>query len=98
MDLQGYALGRLAEPVGYTARVRHPSSADLAANRVCKSRGEHGAKRRDFPNLGSHAASSGLVASPNPIAAIPFARASGKDYFRTTIFFPANFVTLLAVI
>ena len=22
----------------------------------------------------------------------------GKDYFRTTIFFPANFVTLLAVI
>ena len=45
-----------------------------------------------------HAASSGLVASPNPIAAIPFARASGKDYFRTTIFFPANFVTLLAVI
>ena len=25
-----------------------------------------------------HAASSGLVASPNPIAAIPFARASGK--------------------
>ena len=22
-------------------------------NRVCKSRGEHGAKRRDFPNLGS---------------------------------------------
>ena len=46
----------------------------------------------------AHAASSGLVASPNPIAAIPFARASGKDYFRTTIFFPANFVTLLAVI
>ena len=45
-----------------------------------------------------HAASSGLVASPNPIAAIPFARASGKDYFRTTIFFPANFVTLFAVI
>ena len=42
-----------------------------------------------------HAASSGLVASPNPIAAIPFARASGKDYFRTTIFFPANFVTCL---
>ena len=48
--------------------------------------------------LRHHAASSGLVASPNPIAAIPFARASGKDYFRTTIFFPANFVTLLAVI
>ena len=46
----------------------------------------------------AHAASSGLVASPNPIAAIPFARASGKDYFRTTIFFSANFVTLLAVI
>ena len=45
-----------------------------------------------------HAASSGLVVSPNPITAIPFARASGKDYFRTTIFFPANFVTLLAVI
>ena len=29
-------------------------------------------------NCGLHAASSGLVASPNPIAAIPFARASGK--------------------
>ena len=25
-----------------------------------------------------HAASSGFLASPNPIAAIPFARASGK--------------------
>ena len=49
-------------------------------------------------NSSTHAASSGLVASPNRIAAIPFARASGKDYFRTTIFFPANFVTLLAVI
>ena len=54
--------------------------------------------RKRAKHLGPHAASSGLVASPNPIAAIPFARASGKDYFRTTIFFPANFVTLLAVI
>ena len=46
-----------------------------------------------------HAASSGFLASPNPIAAIPFARASGKGLlYRTTIFFPANFVTLLAVI
>ena len=25
----------------------------MVNNRVCKSRGEHGAKRRDFPNLGS---------------------------------------------
>ena len=45
-----------------------------------------------------HAASSGLVSSPNPIAAIPFARASGKDYFRTTIFFPASMMHSLAVV
>ena len=43
-----------------------------------------------------HAASS---YSPNPIAAISAARAAGKGTtFRTTVIFPANFVTLLAVI